>query len=273
MAKVKKINDIDIDKKRSAKLLYIFLITLFISIANSLFKNHYLEFILKIVAFVIFFISIKLIDKGLEVEEKFNKEKLALAPKIKYKLIAATLLGIDIFFINFFINHTNLINSISLSILTLFGILLYYGIDPIKNKIPQNTNLNIDKILEELKEAKIKIDKIKGIQKNIKDLELKNAIDKATNKAEYILETIKEDPKDIKVVRKFILIYLDGIKNVIDKYNEIDKTKLDNSFRIRLIELLNLATKKFDKELDKLKSNDIFDLDVQIDALKEQLKH
>jgi len=70
-----------------------------------------------------------------------------------------------------------------------------------------------------------------------------------------------------------MVVYLDGVKDVISQYNSIDKEVLDYGFRARLIELLIDASSRFEKELQRLKSNEIFDLDVQIDALKEQLKH
>jgi len=69
-----------------------------------------------------------------------------------------------------------------------------------------------------------------------------------------------------------MVVYLDGVKDVIDKYNSIENHIIDDSFRVRLIELLGDASNRFDKELDRLKSNEIFDLDVQIDSLKQQLK-
>ena len=273
MAKAKKITQTTTKKiKTQATILYIFLIALFISTAFSLFKAAYIEFTLKLLAFIIFLVSIKLIDKGLEAQKEYENSKIAFAPKFKYKLFGAVLLGLDVFFINSFINHSSLINSLFLTILTILGVIFYYGLDPKVDKIPQASGVNMQKMIKELKEAQEKIDFIKEAQKDIDDLRLKEAINKAAIKAEHILETIKEDPKDIKVARKFIVIYLDGIKDVINQYNNIDKTKLDDSFRVRLIELLELASSKFDKELDRLKSNEIFDLDVQIDALKQQLK-
>ena len=75
------------------------------------------------------------------------------------------------------------------------------------------------------------------------------------------------------VKNKFMVVYLDGVKDVIHRYNSIEKESLDSSFRQRLIELLHEASERFDKELDRLKSNEVFNLDVQIDALKQQLKN
>jgi 5-bromo-4-chloroindolyl phosphate hydrolysis protein len=272
MGKAIKITKTDTPKKEQAKILYFFLLVLFVSTAFSLFQAKYFTFLLKIGAFVMLLVSIKLLDKGLENEAQYNKEKIAFAPKVKYKLLGALLLGVDIFFINLFINHSNIIISIFLALLGIVGTLLYYGLDPKEDKIPQQAGVDMKKMLQELQEAQKKLNTLKEKKEAIKDTQLEEALDKAIKKAQHILETIKSDPKDIRVARKFILIYLDGIKDVIEKYHSIDKEHLDDSFRVRLIELLELASSKFDKELDRLKSNEVFDLDVQIDALKKQLK-
>jgi hypothetical protein len=42
--------------------------------------------------------------------------------------------------------------------------------------------------------------------------------------------------------------------------------------RERLYTLLREVQERFDKELERLKANDRFDLDVQIDALRQQIK-
>ncbi len=273
MAKAKKLtsNNTKVTKIK-ASLLYIFLLILFLSTAYSLFQAKYMLFLFKLGGFILFFAAIKLIDKGLEAQKAYEEASIAFAPKVPYKLFGAILLGIDIFFLNYFIIHNSLLNTIFVSLLTLVGTLLYYGMDPKEDKLPQESGVNMKKMIEELKEAQKKIDFIKEAQEEIDDYQLKEAINKAAIKAEHILKTIQEDPKDIKVARKFIVIYLDGIKDVITQYKNIDKSKLDESFSIRLRELLELASIKFDKELDRLKSNEIFDLDVQIDALKQQLK-
>jgi 5-bromo-4-chloroindolyl phosphate hydrolysis protein len=152
------------------------------------------------------------------------------------------------------------------------GALMYYGQDPFKDKLPSEDGINYEKLIKELQEAQEKLDSIKKDEEEIKDYALKTAIQEAVGKAQDIIDAIKEDPKDRRVARKFMVIYLDGIKDVVSQYKSIDKELLDSSFRERLIELLDSATQRFENDLNRLKSNEIFDLDVQIDSLKKQLK-
>ena len=260
-------------KAPRAILLYIFLIPMFLSTILSLFSSNYIQFVVKLIGFFLLLASIKLIDKGLEVEFNYNKASFIEAPKVKYKLLGYILLSISIAFIGFMATKLGVVNVIFASILGGIGAYLYYGKDPSEDKIPKDASINYQKLIKDINEAQEKLDYIDKEKEKIEDYELKQAVDSAALQAHKILDNIKEDPKDIQVARKFMVVYLDGIKDVITQYNSIDKKVLDKSYRDRLIELLLDASNRFEKELERLKSNEIFDLDVQIDALKEQLKH
>jgi len=270
-AKVKKLKIFD--RAPRAILIYIFLIPMFVSTILSLFSQDYANFIAKLIGFALLFGSSKLIDKGLENEYNYKKATFTTAPKHKYKLYGAITLTIALLFIGFMVTHLNPINVVFSSIIGGVGAYLYYGKDPSVDKLPKESGVNYQKLIKDLNEAQEKLDLIDKEKEKIKDYELKKAIDNAASKAHDILENIKQDPKDLQVARKFMVVYLDGVKDVISQYNSIDKDVLDSSFRDRLIELLIEASSRFEKELQRLKSNEIFDLDVQIDALREQLKH
>ncbi len=272
MAKAKKMQVEKREKSATATYLYIFLLPMFLSTVLSLFSANYSSFTLKLIAFFMLLGSIKLIDIGLENEKEYKKSTIAIAPKVKYKLLGTIALTITILFLSYIVDGFSLINSIFTSIVGGFGLFAYYGSDPVGNKLPKGSGVNYEKLIKDIKEAQEKLKSIESSRDKIEDLELKSAISKATKRAEDILETIKKDPKDIRIARKFMVVYLDGVKDVIDKYNSIESHTIDDSFRQRLIELLNEASARFDRELDRLKSNEVFDLDVQIDALKQQLK-
>ena len=273
MAKAKKMKMKIFDKAPKATIVYIFLIPMFVSTILSLFNGNYANFVAKLIGFILLLGSAKLLDKGLEAEYNYKKATFTQAPKVKYKLFGAISLSIAVAFIGFMVTHLNPINVIFSAIIGGLGAYLYYGKDPSIDKIPEDSSINYKKLIKDINEAEAKLEHIDKEKEQIKDYELKVAINNATKKAHNILDNIKKDPKDIQVARKFMVVYLDGIKDVISQYNSIDKEVLDSSYRERLIELLIEASSRFEKELERLKSNEIFDLDVQIDALKQQLKH
>ncbi len=54
---------------------------------------------------------------------------------------------------------------------------------------------------------------------------------------------------------------------------ELDEKDITKDTKERLYSLLSDVENRFAKELEKLKRNDQFELDVNIDALKEQIKN
>ncbi len=274
MAKAKKIVTGKKEKTPSVFFLYIFLLPMFVSTIGSLFDANYIKFILKLIAFALLYGSINLINRGLQEEHKYNQEKIAHAPKIKFKLFGSIGLGAVALFLGLLVDkNVGLVNSIVTAVLAVAGGLMYYGFDPSVDKIPNDGSVNYEKLIKDLDEAETKLLSIEEAKDKISDLELKDAVGGALHRAENILQTIKDDPKDIRIARKFMVVYLDGIKDVVNRYNELEDHKLDESYRKRLVELLESASKRFDEELERLKSNDVFDLDVQIDALKQQLEN
>ncbi len=92
-------------------------------------------------------------------------------------------------------------------------------------------------------------------------------------RSETILNALVDDPKDIRVARKFLVVYLDGVSDVIGSYNNVEEEHITFETRERLLELMADVEKRFQKELVRLRANNQFDLDVNIDTLKEQIKH
>ena len=56
-------------------------------------------------------------------------------------------------------------------------------------------------------------------------------------------------------------------------YNTVEMEHIDPQTRIKLLELMDDVEKRFEKEYERLKANNLFDLDVNIDTLKEQIKY
>jgi len=151
---------------------------------------------------------------------------------------------------------------------------LHYGLDPRTDKLENIGDVSAELVLKTLSDAKAKISGIEShINQELKDLELKEKLKLAVKKAEHIVETIKEDPKDIRVSRKFLLVYLDGLEKVTDSYIALDEKDIKEETKAKLHQLLDDVEFRFDKELIRLKKNNQFDLDVNIDVLQQQIKN
>jgi len=274
MAKVKRISR-KINKNTEAFLIYLALLFLFFSMMKSLFAGAgaYVVFVLKMVGFILLSISAGALTLGIRNAIEYEDAVLAKAPKVPYKVLGSIILGVAVFYLAFIVGHKNIIISLFVGLIGTIGAIMYYGVDPLKDKLPDSTDVNPNVLLKNLQEAQKTLEKVKDENLKIHDMKLHKKVKTAIDKAQTILDNIAKDPKDVRMARKFLVVYLDGVANVASQYNKLDEDKIDDETKQRLYHLLDEVQEKFDKEMERLQSNDRFDLDVQIDTLREQIKN
>ena len=261
-------------KSKKGYLLYIFLAPLFLAIILALIERNIHAFVLNLIAFGLFYTTAKFNTIGLANEFKYHKEKLTKAPKRPYKTFSAILLGIATLFTASFAGGESLLIGIFLSITSTIGYLLYYGLDPRVDKLENIGDISAELVLKTISEAKSKLAKIEQhIDKISSDNLLQKRLSLAVKKAKNIIQTIQEDPKDIRVARKFLIVYIDGLESVTNAYTSMDEADIKGETRDKLHQLLEDVEHRFDKELTRLKKNNEFDLDVNIDVLQRQIKN
>ncbi len=273
---VKRVERTDRSKMRSGAkkpyLLYFFLSIMFVWAVVSLVKGEYMAFLFKIGAFVMMSGVSAMMSKGLEMEEEYKRAVLARAPRVPYKSVSAIVLSLVIFYIGSLISHSGFWSTLFVSILGGVGAILYYGRDPAGDKLPVTGDVDPDILLRSLNEARDTLERIKDDNSRIHDRVLHERVEKSVRKAEEILDAIASDPRDMRSARKFLVVFIDGVAGVTSKYVAMDEKEIDNDTKKRLYDLLDDVSVRFQKELERLKSNEKFDLDVRIDVLKEQIK-
>lgn len=253
-------------------LLYLFLVPLFLSVVLALFQTNIKAFLLNGVSFFLFLAVLTLAKKGFAQEEHYNQNTLAKAPKIPYKKIAGILLSISTFFTAIITGQQDFWTSLFLALISLLGYYLWYGFDPKKDKLENLGDVSAEYVLEALVEANEKIAHVEEDMQNINDQTLHNKLSIAVEKAKAIVQTIQEDPKDVRVARKFLIVYIDGLAKVTDTYTQMEETDITKQTKEKLYALMQDVEIRFDKELKRLKNNNHMDLDIHIDVLKEQIK-
>ncbi len=84
---------------------------------------------------------------------------------------------------------------------------------------------------------------------------------------------LEANPATIRRTKKFLLVYLDGASKVTAGYasthQQVTSIELEQNFR----NLLDSIETVFKEQKDKLLEEDLFDLDVQMEVLANQLKN
>lgn len=274
MSKIVRIDDKKAAPYRIDKpiLLYVALAGLFVVTIVSLFMSNFSNFFVTGISFLMMMGSVWLISAGIRQKNLYTDTVVTRAPNVHYLFMGALALGTTTSFLSFFMNRGFFL-SIFIGILATVGSLLYYGRDPKKDKTDHIEGISADLVISTIGEANTKISDIESVMGNIKDPTLTHKLTSAVSKAKKIIGTIEKDPKDIRVVRKFLIVYIDGVKDVVDSYGKVDSGSINSETRKSLYELFEEVDGRFDEELERLRETKHFDLDVKIDTLKEQIKH
>lgn len=259
-------------KRKRGNFLYIFLLPLFLAIILALLARDITNFILNIIAFGLFFSTAKLNTFGLSKEYEYHTTTLIKAPK-PYKTMTAGLLGVSTLYTAWIAGGNSLVSGLFLGVIATIGYFLYYGFDPKRDKLDNIGDISAKFVLETLAEARGKLSIIEANMRHIKEPELYAKLRVATDKAYEILDNIEADPKDLRIARKFIIVYIDGIKKITQSYTDMEESEITRKTKNKFSMLLSDVETRFDKEIERLKKNNQFDLDVHIDVLTEQIKN
>ncbi|WP_198034163.1 5-bromo-4-chloroindolyl phosphate hydrolysis family protein [Acidihalobacter ferrooxydans] len=253
-------------------LLGFLLVPLFASLSASLFTGHYRLFLLKLAAFAIWSAAAMLISKGIREEMDYEDALLARAPVWPLKGLGALVLGSGVFYLGWVVAGEPLWRSLFVGALATLGAMLNYGLDPRQDKLPDLEDVDPHHFLKSLEQARASLAVIRGRNGRIHDSLLHNRINRAARRAEEILDVLAQNPRKFREARKFLVVYIDGVSRVTDGYLAVEEEWVDPAMRDRLYRLMADVDQRFYQELDRLRAGDRFDLDVQIEALKQQLK-
>jgi len=260
-------------KLKKGNFLYIFLAPLFLAVILALMARNIPAFVLNAIAFGLFFITAKLNTLGLTKEYEYHTTTLTKAPSVPYKMVTAGMLGISTLYTASIAGGEPLLTGFFLGAIATAGYFLYYGFDPRVDKLDNIGDISAAFVIETLAEARGKLASVEENMRLIKEPKVHGKLRIATDKAYEILNNIEADPKDLRVARKFIIVYIDGVKKVTESYTSMKEDEITSDTKEKFSMLLSDVEKKFDKEIIRLKKNNQFDLDVHMDVLQEQIKN
>ncbi|MFA6504710.1 MAG: 5-bromo-4-chloroindolyl phosphate hydrolysis family protein [Treponemataceae bacterium] len=127
-----------------------------------------------------------------------------------------------------------------------------------------------------LQEGKAKLTEIEKFRKLVGDRPTVAKVDAICGIVEKILAEIKRDPGDLKEARQFLTYYLDATINILKKYVQLSSQNVkDANIRLsleRTESMLDTIRSAFEKQLTRLLSNDVMDLDTELSLLEKTIK-
>ncbi len=151
--------------------------------------------------------------------------------------------------------------------------------------ILSNKNKEVEFVIEGIDKKQYEEILQTGIQKlnilktyidKVKTKEVKEKINEINVIVGKIISDIKKDPKDVKPAKQFLNYYLDTTILILNRYIDISsqdmKSKKINETLVKVENLLDTIKVAFEKQLEKLYSDDLLNLDAEIKVLEQTFK-
>ena len=135
---------------------------------------------------------------------------------------------------------------------------------------------NGEELERKLKEAKEDFQSIQNSMEKIEDENFKEQIRKLAQTSLSILNYLEKHPEKIMPARRFIDYYQDRASSLLLKYIELQETKLDtkeiNSLKENIKNAMGTLNIAFDKQFQKIMSNELLDVDAEIKLIEQAMK-
>ena len=215
------------------------------------------------------------VRKGVRLEQDYSRRTLARAPSLPFKLLGLTAAATGTLISSRYSVGHSLPFAVFMAILTGAGCGLTYGLDPRKDKVGTmtgNFNYTPEEVLEAIQSAETKINGLETSSHQFSNPDLLRRLETIIGLARKIVKSLEDDPRDLRKIRKFITVYLDGAEKVITEYSGTMTRSGDQHLESRFRELLVTIEEVFAQQLQKLRDNEILDLDVKMEVLKKRLQ-
>jgi 5-bromo-4-chloroindolyl phosphate hydrolysis protein len=130
-----------------------------------------------------------------------------------------------------------------------------------------------DKVIEA---AKNDIDLISVYSYYISESEIVQSIDNICKNSKNIIDVLTKYPNKYNMTKTFFTYYIPAIKDMLNKYREFEKNKLDDeeslAFKSKIIEFLKGVDEGFEKLLQNMFKDDILDVTTDINVMRQTLK-
>ena len=144
--------------------------------------------------------------------------------------------------------------------------------DEIQN-ISKISNINSQEVANIIHSAQEKISRIEKANIYIKNQKLQKRIKSIITISSQIIDGFIEDPDDIKRSKAFLNQYLEQTSDLVEKYVQLERKNTSfEEINKKFEETLSEIETAFKKQYDRNISDDVFNLDVDMDVLNKMIK-
>ena len=146
--------------------------------------------------------------------------------------------------------------------------------DEAKNAEKNSRAILTSEEAQTLAAARHQVTEIRMLNTRIDDVEIRRRSNEVCDIMDKILAAMKEDPKKIAAGQMFLQYYLPTQKEILTKYEQIEESCIEAKDELaeKVMSHLKDIREATQKQLGNVFDNDVFDVDAEIELMKESMK-
>ena len=257
----------------SARMMFFAPLPLLLSGIGEIMQGDVPGMIIELGAFAVFMLGAWLLNDGLKAEQAYNSRKIAKPPAVPRKLFAAALTGIGIAATIWLAADGGMVSGIAAGGFAAVVQLFAHGFDPMKRKGMEGpSSFESERVAKAIEQAEGRLREVSEAASLIGDRSLQTRVERLCDSARAMFRQVEEDPRDLSRARKFLSVYLMGLRDATVKFAALYRKNRSQSARSEYEALLGDLEKSFAQHREELLLDDRSELDVEIEVLRERLK-
>jgi 5-bromo-4-chloroindolyl phosphate hydrolysis protein len=256
-----------------ARLMFLYPLPLLVAALGAIGRGRALETLAEIGGFVGLMLSAWLLNEGLRAEAAYDARQIARPPSIPRKLFAAGLTGLGVALVGWLSIGQPLPGAIIFGLLAGGAQGIAFGLDPMRKKGFEGADaFESDRVARAIDRAEAMVREIIEASRRIGDRMLEGRVERLCGQAREVFRTVEADPRDLPRARRFLSVYLMGLRDATQKFADIWGRSRDPKARTDYEALLADLETSFAAHRTDLLRDDRSDLDIEIEVLRERLR-
>jgi hypothetical protein len=255
-----------------ARYLYLTPLPLLFAGLGAIGRGSPFETVVEIGGFAGLMLAAWLLNEGQRAEAAFDARTVAKPPAIPRKLIAAILCALSVAVVGAFSLGQGIIGGVVFGAVAGAAHLLAFGIDPMKAKgIEGQDPFATERVARAIDEAESVLRTTLAAGARIGDRRLEGRIERLCAQAREVFRVVEQDPRDLTRARKFLNVYLVGLRDATVKFADLWGRSRDPEVLAKYEDLLGDLETSFNRHRTDLLEDNRSDLDVEIEVLRDRL--
>jgi hypothetical protein len=255
-----------------ARLLYLFPVPLLFAGLGATMRASPIEAAVELAGFAGLMLAAWLTNEGIKAEGAFEARTVAKPPAVPRKLLGAALIGASVFGVGLLSLGQGLLGALVFGAMAAAAHVIAFGPDPLKAKGIVGDDLTTERVARAIDEAEAVVRDTMTAARSIGDRRLEGRIERLADQAREVFRAIERDPRDLSRARRFLSVYLVGLRDATAKFADFYGRTRDAEARAKYEALLADLETSFGAKRAALLEDRSGDLEIEIEVLRERLQ-